>query len=349
MSENKLERKLFIKNYDRMVKDLIQETKEGHIILNPDYQRKYIWDNKKASRLVESILLNIPIPVIYASEQEDSSWNIVDGVQRLKSLERFVNNDFKLNGLEVLYELNGKKFIELDEKIQQKLLRGELRVILLLNESDNNIQFDIFMRLNSGAVKLTEQELRNCLYRGPLNTMIKDIAEGSEVLKIIFPVRKIDRLQNHELVLRFLAIKDNFDYTKLCMSNYDGRLKNLLNNFMKKYQDADVIKLNEFKNSFIDTIDKVYEVYGKDAFRQLGSGKINTPMYDCVMLAFEKYDLQTLITNKNNILDMTQKIYNDEKFTQYITKSTNNSGQMNGRIKYFIDKMEEVVVDASDK
>ena len=96
----KIERKLYIKPYDRMVKDLVVEIEEKQIILDPDYQRNYVWGNDKASLLIESILLNIPIPVIYASEDFDGKWVIVDGLQRLYSLKRYCNDEFKLSGLE---------------------------------------------------------------------------------------------------------------------------------------------------------------------------------------------------------------------------------------------------------
>ena len=172
-STEKMQRKLFIKPYDRMVKDLVGEIDSGMVILDPDYQRNYVWSNTKASSLVESILLNIPIPVIYASEDEEGKWIIVDGLQRLFSLKRFYDDQFKLAGLETLEELNGFKYSKLEESAQKRLDRGELRVIVLQNDSDPNIQFDIFMRLNTGAVKLNEQELRNCLYRGKLNNLIK--------------------------------------------------------------------------------------------------------------------------------------------------------------------------------
>ena len=98
------QRNLRTQAYDKSISDIINMLNNGDIILDPDYQRKYIWDNKTASVLVESILLNVPIPVIYVAEDEDSRWNVVDGLQRLNSLKRFFDNEFKLRGLEVLQE-----------------------------------------------------------------------------------------------------------------------------------------------------------------------------------------------------------------------------------------------------
>ena len=99
-------RKLTTQAYDKSVSDVVRMICEKELILDPDYQRNYVWDNKKASKLIESIILNVPIPVIYVSEEQDSSWSVIDGLQRLNSLKRFFDGKFKLSGLEILYELN---------------------------------------------------------------------------------------------------------------------------------------------------------------------------------------------------------------------------------------------------
>lgn len=160
--------------YDKSISDIVSMIKDGDVVLNPDYQRSYLWDNKKASLLVESILLNVPIPVIYVAEEDDSKWAVVDGLQRLNSLRRFFDNEFKLTGLEVLSELKGLQFSTLNPKAARLLKNGILRIILIFKESNPEIKYDIFMRLNRGSIKLSEQELRNCLYLGKLSFLINN-------------------------------------------------------------------------------------------------------------------------------------------------------------------------------
>ena len=109
-------RHLRTQSYDKSVRDLVAMIDEGDIDLDPDYQRNYLWENKKASLLIESILLNIPIPVVYVAENEESQWNVIDGLQRLNSLYRFFKNEFKLSRLEVLSELNGLTYHNLPPK-----------------------------------------------------------------------------------------------------------------------------------------------------------------------------------------------------------------------------------------
>lgn len=345
-STEKMQRKLFVKPYDRMVKDLVNDINEGIIILDPDYQRNYVWNNKKASLLIESILLNIPIPVIYASEDINGKWIIVDGLQRLYSLKRFFANEFKLVGLETLEELNGLKYSAIEDLIQKKLDRGELRIIVLQNDSDPNIQFDIFMRLNTGAVKLNEQELRNCLYRGPLNNLIKDIAKNNPCVKEIIP-SKTDRMLANEFILRYLAVSENYNKNDNKIMNYDGRIKNLINSYMKTHQYDNDAELSKIRIKFETQIKKAYEVFGVMAFKKnVETTKPNAALYECIMVAFEDYDVETLVKNKDAIKSMLDCLLKDIDFLNSIDKATGNTEVLNSRMSTFIIKLGETVNDA---
>ena len=166
-------RKITTQAYDKSVADMVRMMEDKDIRLNPEYQRNYVWDNKKASMLIESIILNVPIPVIYVSQEEDDSWVVIDGLQRLNSLKRFFAGKFKLSGLEILSDLNKCDINSLNQKALRMLKNGLLRVIMITHDSNEEIKYDVFMRLNTGSVHLTEQELRNCLYRGNLNTILR--------------------------------------------------------------------------------------------------------------------------------------------------------------------------------
>lgn len=345
---DKMQRKLFIKPYDRMIKDLVNEIDNGTIILDPDYQRNYVWSNTKASLLVESILLNIPIPVIYASEELDGKWVIVDGLQRLYSLKRFFNDKFKLTGLETLSEYNGVKFSSLDSSVRMKLERGELRIIVLQNDSDQNIQFDIFMRLNTGSVKLNEQELRNCLYRGPLNNMIKDLAKNDVYVAQLFP-HSVDRMLSNELILRYLAVSENYNRIANKIENYDGRIKNLLNGYMKAHQyDADDA-LYIIRQKFETQIQKVFAVCGKDAFKKNEkTTKINASLYECIMIAFEDYSLQDLQLKKDDILQLISQLLSSPEFLLTIDRATGNTEVMNKRLFIFRTRLGEIMHEQNE-
>ena len=343
-----MQRKIFIKPYDRMIEDIIKEI-GTKIILDPDYQRNYIWGNDKASKLVESILLNIPIPVIYASEDEEGRWIIIDGLQRLNSLKRFFDGEFKLTGLETLDFLNGYKFHNLEQSIQNKFSRGELRIIVLQNDSDPNIKFDIFMRLNQGAVSLNQQELRNCLYRGKLNDLIKSLVKENEYIKILFKHGKTDRMIANEHILRYWALSNSFNKNTLTIDKYDGRIKNLLNDFMKENQNPTNGLLNLLEEKFECQIKKAYSVFEKNAFKtdnKIMTSKINASLFDCVMISFEDYSLNDLLTNKQDIIKMTNRLIQEQSFKESITKATGNTSAINYRLSTYISSLKDVMTNA---
>lgn len=345
-STEKMQRKLFIKPYDRMVKDLVKEIQDKTIILDPDYQRNYVWNNAKASLLVESILLNIPIPVIYASENEEGKWVVVDGLQRLYSLQRFFENKFKLTGLETLKELNGLKYNMLSEIVRNRLDRGELRIIVLQNDSDPDIQFDIFMRLNTGAVKLNEQELRNCLYRGKLNNLIKNIIKENETLKKLISV-KTDRMLTNELILRYLAVSEHFDKEKNAIQNYDGRIKNLINSYMYQHKNDDDDALNIIRYKVETQIEKVYEVLGVLAFKKNEkTTKPNAALFECIMLSFEDFSLAELKSKKESIKQLVSSLLNDANFEKSIDKATGNTEVINLRLSTFRTRLGDLMGNA---
>lgn len=346
---SKLKRTLDIKKYDRMIKDIISSVEDGSIILTPEYQRNYLWDNKKSSKLIESILLNIPIPVIYASEEQSGKWNIVDGLQRLNTLKRFYNDEFKLTGLEVLSELNGKRYSSLSDNLKSKIDRGDLSIILLLDSSSPDIQYDIFMRLNTGAVQLNEQELRNCLYRGSLNDLIKNEMINNADFKALFNLNILHkRMIDVEIILRYLAFSENYNDELNVIENYDGRIKNIINNFMIKYQNADNNTLDRFKNKFYDNIKKCNEIFADKAFKKVNSlgrfeTRINRPLYETIMICFEKYSMEELIKNKGMILSETECLLKDVEFNDLISTATGNTTKTNKRIQMYSELLKGII------
>jgi uncharacterized protein with ParB-like and HNH nuclease domain len=178
------DRKVVTQPYDVAVESLIDQVNSKTIFLRPlssrpRFQRQYVWNNGMASRLVESIILNVPIPPCYLSQNEDFELDVIDGQQRIYSLYRFIENQFELTDLEVLTELNGQRFFQLDSKLQRQIKTFSLRCVLITNQSHPEIKFDVFERLNSNTVPLNAQELRNCIYRGPLNDLLGELSFGA--------------------------------------------------------------------------------------------------------------------------------------------------------------------------
>lgn len=204
------DRRVYTQPYDLVVQSLMDQIKNGTIFLRPiserpSFQRRYVWSNVLASRLIESILLNVPIPPCYLSQNEDYELDVIDGQQRLFSIYRFLDNQFALSGLEVLTDLNRSRFHKLPTTFQRKLKTHTLRLVAVTNESHPEIKFDVFQRLNTNTVPLNAQELRNCVYRGALNELLKDAVTYEPWLRILRKKKPDKRMRDEELVLRFFA------------------------------------------------------------------------------------------------------------------------------------------------
>lgn len=184
------QRRVLTQSLDASVESLVSRIRRGRLILQPDFQRDYVWSRTKASALIESILMRIPLPVIYVAELNDGSWEMVDGQQRLTAIRAFVDGmfpdgqPFRLGRLRVRDDLRGKLFTELSPEEQSAIEDYSLRVIMIQKEADHDLKFEVFERLNSGADKLNDMELRNCIYRGPYNDLLKELVKNETFLRI---------------------------------------------------------------------------------------------------------------------------------------------------------------------
>lgn len=359
----KEERKLITQAYDKSIDDLVKMIQEGDIKLNPDYQRNYIWDTKKSSLLVESILLNVPIPVIYVVQEADYTWTVIDGLQRLNSLNRFFIGDFKLKGLEILDDLNGVDIHQLKSnftKAYRMLKNGLIRVIMVSNDSHPEIKYDIFMRLNRGSVKLNEQELRNVLYRGGFNEELKKMPSNEYFLKMLNRKAPHNRFTDVELIIRFFAMYESWDFDKLSFkideltqnSSYKGNMKSFLNEFLRKKQKIELKEINQYKSLFQETIEKVYETLGKDSFKRINiKGEyesINRALIDCIMVSFANVDKSLLIDNKSAIREKLNKIIREDiNFRDSITLATSDKDALTYRLKTWSIALKEIVNESS--
>jgi Protein of unknown function DUF262 len=280
------DRKVITQPYDLIVESLIDQIKNGTIFLRPlserpNFQRRYVWTDVLASRLVESILLNVPIPPCYLSQNEDFELDVIDGQQRLFSIYRFFDNRFKLSGLEVLKDINGLYFHEIPQKLQRQLKTHTLRCILITNESHPEIKFDVFERLNTNTAPLNSQELRNCIYRGSLNDLLKDSAEYKPWLNILGKKQPDKRMRDEELILRFFAFNIHG------LDSYKTPQKHWLNDAAKagkKYPPEKISELDAIWKNAIDISLKWFEAH--ECFRRLPSDKsrtINRALFDLIM------------------------------------------------------------------
>ncbi|HLG55099.1 MAG TPA: DUF262 domain-containing protein [Vicinamibacterales bacterium] len=189
---------------------IIQEFQKDYFYI-PEYQRKFVWDNKRRRRFIESVLLGLPIPFLFLAEMDDGRLEIVDGAQRIQTLEEFVNGDLQLQGLEKLPALNGFRFSDLSEGQQRKFKNRALRMIVLDAETSLEIRQDIFDRINTGSLNARASEIRKGALGGAFYKIIQTCAADPDFLRlcpITDSVRK--RGEAEELVLRFFAYSDEY-------------------------------------------------------------------------------------------------------------------------------------------
>lgn len=292
------ERKVLIQQYDYAVRQLVDMVVEGELKLNPDYQRLYRWESEKASRFVESILMNIPVPVVYFAEEADGNFSVIDGQQRLTSLLNFIRpepgEELTLSGLKLRPDLNDKKFTDLNRIDRSAITKRPIRCIVVLNESDQALKFEVFERLNTGSSSLTEQEVRNSIYHGNFNSLIKSLAQNSDFLEMVaLPDLHKRNMKAEELILRFFAYRDLEEAT-----DYPGNYTEYLNIHMEQNRSLTSSKRAELEKLFVDTIQLVKKTLGPGiAFRRpvvrdkddrFAHTLINGAIYESQMVAFSR-------------------------------------------------------------
>ncbi len=298
-------KELHFTSKDMPISDFDRMELKGRIETNPEYQRDFVYTVEKSSRLIESALMRIPLPTIYLCEENDGKLSVVDGQQRIRSFLNYKRNLYALKGMSVFPELEGKYYRDLNPKLQDIIEETSIRTIII-NEDSADSKYDIFERLNRGAVTLKEQELRNCVYRGSYNSMINDLANDKNVAIMFKSENK--RMWHQEYILRFFALID--------FMTYKPSMKTHLNKYMKIHQYDDEKSVQKDKDKFVKTLSIVKEVLGPDAFatvdydKKIVLNKFSATFYDSIMVAFSSFDRTKLISKA----DAIRAAINDKKF-----------------------------------
>ena len=311
--------------------------------LKPDYQRRITWDNKKRSKLIESLIINIPIPPIFLYEYDYDKYEVMDGLQRLTTIIDFYNNEYKLSGLEEWKELDGKKYKDLPEKIREGIDRRQLQVITLLKESAaseeraDKIKRLVFERLNTGGVKLMPQEIRNAIYNGIGNNMCYDLSKNV-LFKTLWDIpteteineddydlqdkiedeklqKKLERnslykrMYDVELVLRYFAMRN--------IDDYDYALSDVLDDTLYALNQYSADEIEKLKEAFVDALSKANMLFGSNAFRFCVEGKWSTParmIYDPMMMVLSQEDIIIGETNVEKNIEKLKNFYKSAVF-----------------------------------
>lgn len=344
------ERRVYSDKPDRSVFELYRQYQKGNLELRPEFQRLQVWDNAKSSRLIESVLLEVPIPVIYLSEESDSKYSVIDGQQRLNAFIKFLENNLRLSGLTILTELSGKRFQDIPKNLQNKFENATIRIIEIRKESHPDVKFEIFERLNTGAVQLNAQELRNCIYRGGYNELLRELSEDKGFLFLFGLNEPHSRMQDRELILRFFAFYHNNYYI------YTPSMKRFLNKEMEKYRNPNEEEKRNLRRIFEKSVKLSKIVFGDKAFTRFVSGfegdrkdlwekKRNKGLFDIIMFGFTMYEENQIVPNSDSIREeLLWMMTHDEDFINSISGSGTDSKQKTiARFDKWLPSLKEIV------
>ena len=351
-ADDKDSRKIITKESDLQIRNVCEDHQRGRLILRPDFQRHFIWSAEKSSRLIESALLDVPLPTVYLFEEADGTKSVIDGQQRLTAFVSFVRGNFLdsgrpfvLSNLKVLQDLNGKKFSSLEEAQQDKIRDTMMRSILFLKGSDSDLKYEVFERLNTESTSLKDQELRNCVYRGPYNDLLKRLAENTDYRFLMgFPKGPAKRMQDVEFVLRFAAFY-HANYL-----NYTSPMKRFLNHDMKDHQRISEKNAKKLEEAFKRALRNIRSLLGNKAFKRFVRGtsdthaghwehqKFNSSLYNVLMWQFAQPDMDGNVFHRH--LDSLREglivlMTEDEDFHAAITLSTSAKKTVETRFDKF--------------
>lgn len=307
------------------------------LILNPDFQRKYKWDKDgfvRASRFIESCLMRIPIPACYFAENESNYHNVIDGVQRITTIKNFFNDEFKLEGLTIYPELNGKLFSELGD-LKSTLESTTIRCVVLRKENPKELVHEIFARLNQGAVKLSDQEIRHAIYPGVLDNLLTELGEIDFITEFQNSKSKDDR-SNEELILRFFALDNSLE-------DYNNKLSELLDDYMSKNQNIELNDADILKAKFSQTLDKCLRTFEKPFVdTTLEKPRQSVAYYDLIMHSFKDLSDEFINENKLKLNEKFQELCGLTDFQKTLAGGLQQKSSILKRRELWKQKIEEI-------
>ncbi len=267
-------KKISIRN-ERWTISIIHELINDYddIELNPDFQRNFVWDIGRQSRLIESLMLRIPIPAFYLSENKNGSYQVVDGLQRLTTINDFLNNKFYLKGLEYLNEQEGKYFQSrgkqkgIDGQFIKTIKLTQLNINIIESKSPAKVKFDVFRRVNTSGKPLNNQEIRNCLANTKTRDLINELAHSEAFKKATGGSVRTTRMQAQELVLRFIAFYHE-RILELPEWNYKGNMTEFLDNSVELLNENKEADYQQIRSDFMNAMNNAYHLFGQYSFRK---------------------------------------------------------------------------------
>jgi len=349
----------------KTIDHLVARLRYDEIDMNTEFQRKgNLWKPDVQSRLIESILLRLPLPPFYFDATDENKWLVVDGLQRLWSIRNFIINaerkkeasteeekakadtPLELNGLEILTDYSNKHitFDKLNRTMQRRILETHITTYLIQPGTPKEVKYNVFRRINTGGLGLNSMEIRNALNQGEPSSFLRDLSEDNDIRSILRLQDK--RMEDRELLLRAYA------FINKSYSEYEKPLSTFLDKAMESLGGKTKQELDHLSNKIIDAIFLQVELFGKHIFSRSISGKpnrikLNSALFEVwVSQVYELTEEQkkSLLLNREDLIAEYKKLLNNEDFTRSIASSTSGKGAVKIRfegIKSLIDKFKQ--------
>lgn len=345
----KKHREIYTNVVDYNLDTLYNLINRGSIDLSPQYQRRLRWDKRRQSRLIESFLMNVPVPPIFLNEEVWGKYSVIDGKQRLSAIQAFFSDNLKLEGLNVFQEINGSRFSDLPNPIQTVLTtRGILRATIILKQSDPEIKYIVFQRLNTGGVNLTPQEIRNSVFPSEFNSLLIELSEDTSFYKLSGVKNKeksrfYQEMRDVEFILRYFTFRDSW-------KSYSGQMRSQLDKFMDSHRNASSTEINEMRQDFLDRLAVIEASFGEYAFkrwdpkrRQWRRNTILASLFDAEIFACRNLTVEQVAPYHEEIIRGTQNLFLDPDFRQAIDAATNTPSYFKRRIEMMKRMIENVI------
>ncbi len=323
-----------IREDPQTVFELMRKYDTGKLIIDPDFQRNIVWKLEQKSQFIESVILNFPLPPWYVNQTVNGKYIIVDGLQRTSALHEFVNDKFRLTGLEAFTKLNGYNFSDLKQlpgDYQTKIEDKKLNIYFIKPSVPIKVVYDIFNRINTGGTKIERQEVRNCIFSGKSTKLIKELSEKDYFRKSIDHGISPKRMKDREVILRYLAFKI-FNYHE----DYQGDLSEFVENAMRRINKMSDDKIEELKKDFERVMIFTFDFFGKKNFRlpSRGSrGMINIAIFESVSYFFSLRSDDFLKENQQTIRDNFTKLLENQEYLDAIKSATSSKAKVISRFK----------------
>ena len=340
---------MLIRTNMRTVNETINRIEQGRFILDPDFQREFVWDIKQQSKLIESCILRIPLPVFYVADREDDGKTIVvDGLQRLTTFKRFVDGEFKLTGLDGNSELLGKKFEDLSVRYQERILDTNLTMYILDSKAPPRAKMEIFERVNSGT-KLSRQQMRNALYCGEATRWLKLVSEENDFIDVTQGSLNRKTMRDREAINRFVS------FYLIGFEHYPhGDMDGFLANGLEYLSNLPEVEREKLHGLFCMSMKLNFELFERHAFRKSIVSQedkrtlINISLFDVLSVSFAKlldeigvYEHSDFrhLKNLKQLKQIVVDLLNDEEFIDSISKGTNGKKAVEERYNMVFAKI----------